>query len=127
MNRPRADTRQRRDTLPRVRAILIEKPGADAVLTLGDAPAPALRPGAIRIRVVATAINRADLLQRKGLYPPPAGESEILGLECAGEVAEVAADVDGWSVGDRAMALLAGGGYAEEVVVAAGSACDKGS
>jgi putative PIG3 family NAD(P)H quinone oxidoreductase len=105
-----------------VRAILVEKPGADSVLKLGDAPAPALRPGSIRIRVVATAVNRADLLQRKGLYPPPVGESEILGLECAGEVAEIATGVEGWTIGDRAMALLAGGGYAEEVVVSAGSA-----
>jgi putative PIG3 family NAD(P)H quinone oxidoreductase len=105
-----------------MRAILVENPGAEAVLKLGDVPTPALHSGSIRIRVVATAVNRADLLQRKGLYPPPSGESEILGLECAGEVAEVAADVDGWRVGDRAMALLAGGGYAEQVVVAAGSA-----
>src|SRR6185436_2137883 len=67
-------------------------------------------------------VNRADLLQRDGLYPPPPGASPILGLECAGEVMEVGADVRGWQVGDRAMALLAGGGYAEEVVVDAGSA-----
>jgi putative PIG3 family NAD(P)H quinone oxidoreductase len=79
-------------------------------------------PGALRIRVAATAVNRADLLQRQGLYPPPPGASDILGLECAGEVAEVADDVSGWQPGDRAMALLAGGGYAEEVVVDAGSA-----
>jgi putative PIG3 family NAD(P)H quinone oxidoreductase len=105
-----------------MRALLVETPGADSVLTMGDAPTPALRPGSIRIRVVATAVNRADLLQRKGLYRPPVGESEILGLECAGEVAEIAAGVEGWSLGDRAMALLAGGGYAEEVVVPAGSA-----
>ncbi|HEX6085837.1 MAG TPA: NAD(P)H-quinone oxidoreductase, partial [Thermoanaerobaculia bacterium] len=65
---------------------------------------------------------RADLLQRAGRYPPPPGASEILGLECAGVVAEIGADVRGWSVGDRAMALLAGGGYAEEVVVDSGSA-----
>ena len=91
-------------------------------MKLGEAPAPALRPGAIRIRVVATSVNRADLLQRQGLYPAPTSESEILGLECAGTVAEVAADVEGWRIGDRAMALLAGGGYAEEVVVPAGCA-----
>ena len=105
-----------------MRALLIENPGADSVLKLGDAPAPALRPDSIRIRVVATAVNRADLLQRKGLYPPPSGESEILGLECAGEVVEIGAEVEGWSQGDRAMALLAGGGYAEQVVVSAGCA-----
>ncbi|MBV9187697.1 MAG: NAD(P)H-quinone oxidoreductase [Acidobacteria bacterium] len=77
---------------------------------------------ALRIRVRATAVNRADLLQREGRYAPPPGASPILGLECAGEVIEIGADVRGWNVGDRAMALLAGGGYAEEVVVHHGSA-----
>jgi putative PIG3 family NAD(P)H quinone oxidoreductase len=72
--------------------------------------------------VAATAVNRADLLQRRGLYPPPPGASTILGLECAGEVVEVAPEVTDWKPGERAMALLAGGGYAEEVVVDAGSA-----
>jgi putative PIG3 family NAD(P)H quinone oxidoreductase len=67
-------------------------------------------------------VNRADLLQRQGLYPPPLGASPILGLECAGTVIEIGAGVAGWQIGDRAMALLAGGGYAEEVVVDAGSA-----
>jgi len=67
-------------------------------------------------------VNRADLLQREGHYPPPPGASPILGLECAGEVIETGADVSGWKIGDRAMALLAGGGYAEEVVVHHGSA-----
>jgi putative PIG3 family NAD(P)H quinone oxidoreductase len=75
----------------------------------------------LRIRVAATAVNRADLLQRQGLYPPPPGASGLLGLECAGEVAEVGSAVSGWSPGDRVMALLAGGGYAEEAVVDAGS------
>jgi putative PIG3 family NAD(P)H quinone oxidoreductase len=76
----------------------------------------------LRIRVRTAGVNRADLLQRAGHYPPPPGASEVLGLECAGEVVEVGAGVSGWSRGDRAMALLAGGGYAEEVVVDAGSA-----
>jgi putative PIG3 family NAD(P)H quinone oxidoreductase len=67
-------------------------------------------------------VNRADLLQRQGFYPPPPGASPILGLECAGTVLEVGAGVASWKVGDRAMALLAGGGYAEQVVVHAGSA-----
>jgi putative PIG3 family NAD(P)H quinone oxidoreductase len=67
-------------------------------------------------------VNRADLLQRQGHYPPPPGASEILGLECAGVVIDLGRDVRGWSRGDRAMALLSGGGYAEEVVVDAGSA-----
>ena len=105
-----------------MRAIVIERPGDETVLQPGQTDAPTLGPGEIRIRVAATAVNRADLLQRQGLYPPPAGASPILGLECAGTVAEVGAGVGGWKVGDRAMALLPGGGYAEEVVVHAGSA-----
>ena len=76
----------------------------------------------MRIRVRATAVNRADLLQREGHYPPPPGASPILGLECAGEVIEVGAEVSGWKIGERAMALLPGGGYAEEAVVHYGSA-----
>jgi putative PIG3 family NAD(P)H quinone oxidoreductase len=111
-----------RDTLRAVRAILIDEPGDPSVMKLGEASAPALEPGSIRIRVAATSVNRADLLQRQGLYPPPPGASSILGLECAGEVAEVADGVAGWQVGDRAMALLTGGGYAEEVVVPVGCA-----
>lgn len=102
-----------------MRAILITDHHA---LTPGDAPAPSLGPRDLRIVVRATAVNRADLLQRVGRYPPPVGASEILGLECAGVVSEIGADVRGWRVGDRAMALLPGGGYAEEVVVDAGSA-----
>ncbi len=104
-----------------MKAIVIEAAGEESCMRLGDAPAPSLRAGCIRIRVAATAVNRADLLQRQGLYPAPPGESAILGLECAGEVAEVASDVHNWRVGDRAMALLGGGGYAQEVVVDAGS------
>lgn len=81
-------------------------------------------PGAgddVRIAVRATAVNRADLLQREGRYPPPPGASSILGLECAGVISEVGANVSGWRAGDRVMALLSGGGYAEEAVVHAGS------
>jgi len=104
-----------------MRAIVFDTPGAEDVLHLGDAPAPALGPDDLRIRVRATAVNRADLLQRQGMYPPPPGASPILGLECAGEVADVGAAVSGWRVGERAMALLAGGGYAEHAVVHHGS------
>src|SRR5581483_3351360 len=103
-----------------MRAILIREPGDESVLALGDAPAPSLGATDVRIRVVATAVNRADLLQRQGFYPPPPGASDILGLECSGRIAEVAADVEGWSVGDEVCALLAGGGYAERVAVPAG-------
>lgn len=81
-----------------------------------------LPPDSLRITNHATSVNRADLLQKAGKYPPPPGASDILGLECAGVVAEVGADVRGWAVGDRAMALLAGGGYAPEVIVHEGSA-----
>jgi len=105
-----------------MRAIVIDQPGDESVLRIGEVEAPPLLPGALRIRVAAAGVNRADLLQRQGLYPPPAGASPILGLECAGEVIEVGKGVSGWKPGDRAMALLAGGGYAEQVVVSAGSA-----
>jgi tumor protein p53-inducible protein 3 len=102
-----------------MRAILVTQTHA---LVIGDAPRPALGPRDLRIGVRATAVNRADLLQRAGRYPPPPGASAILGLECSGVVSEMGTDVRGWSLGDRAMALLPGGGYAEEVVVDAGSA-----
>jgi putative PIG3 family NAD(P)H quinone oxidoreductase len=105
-----------------MKAILFDQPGDESVLRLGDAPAPPLAPGCLRLAVAATAVNRADLMQRQGLYPPPPGASPILGLECAGIVSEVGVGVTGWRAGDRAMALLAGGGYAEQVVVHAGSA-----
>ncbi len=100
---------------------MTDRPGDESVLRIGEAPSPPIAGGALRIRVVATAVNRADLLQRQGMYPPPPDASPILGLECAGTVSEVGAGVTGWRVGDRVMALLAGGGYAEEVVVDAGS------
>jgi putative PIG3 family NAD(P)H quinone oxidoreductase len=105
-----------------MKAIVFDRPGDASVLRIAEVPAPALAPGCLRIRVAATAVNRADLLQRRGLYPPPPGASPLLGLECAGEVAELGPGVGGWQVGDRVMALLPGGGYAEEVVVDAGSA-----
>lgn len=73
--------------------------------------------GEVVVEVAASAVNRADLLQRRGSYPPPAGESEILGLECSGTVVEIGAEVTGWAVGDEVCALLAGGGYAERVAI----------
>jgi len=88
-------------------------------LDWADVSGPDLGPGQVRVRVRATAVNRADLLQRSGFYPPPPGASAILGLEAAGEVVEAGSDT-GWHPGDRVCALLAGGGYAEEVVVPAG-------
>jgi putative PIG3 family NAD(P)H quinone oxidoreductase len=104
-----------------MKAILFDKPGDESVLHLGEAPSPALGLDELRIRVAACAVNRADLVQRQGNYPPPPGASPILGLECAGTVAELGANVRGFAVGERVMALLAGGGYAEEVAVHAGS------
>lgn len=98
-----------------MRAVLVDEPGDESALRVGEAPAPELTEGCLRIRVAAAGVNRADLLQRQGLYPPPQGASPILGLECAGEVAEVAPGVKGFAPGDRVMALLTGGGYAEEV------------
>src|SRR5205085_9249632 len=100
----------------------IERPGNESVLRLGEAPEPA--PGArdLLVKVRCAALNRADLMQRQGFYPPPPGASEILGLECCGDVTAVGSEVRGWRIGDRAMALLPGGGYAEKVVVDSGSA-----
>jgi tumor protein p53-inducible protein 3 len=92
-----------------LKAITIETPGDESCMKIGEVESPSMRPGCLRIRVAAAAVNRADLLQRQGLYPPPPGASNILGLECAGEVIEVADGVTGFSVGVRAMALLGGG------------------
>src|SRR5213592_681766 len=100
-----------------MRAIVIREPGDESVLQMGEAPSPALGPADLRIRVRATAVNRADLLQRQGLYPPPPGASPILGMECAGEVVEMGPEARGFRSGQRVMALLPGGGYAEEAVV----------
>lgn len=101
-----------------MKAISIE--GNQLVWT--DAPTPSLGAGEIRIRVRASAVNRADLSQRTGGYPPPPGASPILGLECSGVVQEIAGEVTGFAIGDEVCALLAGGGHAEEVVVPAGQA-----
>jgi len=105
-----------------MRAIVIDHFGDESVMTIGEVPAPAMGPRDLRIAVRAAGVNRADLLQRQGHYPPPPGASEILGMECAGLVTEVGAAVVGWRAGERAMALLPGGGYAAEAVVDAGSA-----
>jgi len=96
-----------------MRAVVMDGAGGAEVLRLGEAPKPAPGPGEVLIRVTATSVNRADLQQRAGNYPPPPGESEILGLEAAGVIAEVGDGVDGWRAGDRVMTLLGGGGYAE--------------
>lgn len=103
-----------------MRAVVATGPGGADVLELVDLPDPSPGPGEVVLAVRATAVNRADILQRMGHYPPPPGVTDVLGLEAAGTVAAVGDGVDGWAVGDRAMALLAGGGYAELVVVPAG-------
>jgi putative PIG3 family NAD(P)H quinone oxidoreductase len=105
-----------------MKAILIDKPGDESVLKLGEFRDPTPGPADLLIKVNCTALNRADLMQRQGFYPPPPGASPILGLECAGEIAAIGSEVKGWRVGDRAMALLPGGGYAEKAVVHHGSA-----
>ncbi len=88
--------------------------------SLGQLADPQPAAGEVLVRVRATALNRADLLQIRGLYPPPPGESKVPGLECSGEIEVVGEDVDSWQPGDRVMALLAGGGQAEKVVVPTG-------
>jgi putative PIG3 family NAD(P)H quinone oxidoreductase len=90
--------------------------GVEGRVEWAEHPTPTCDVGEIRIRVAAAGLNRADLLQRAGLYPPPPGTTDVLGLECAGVVSEVGAGCD-WQIGDRVCALLGGGGMAEEVVV----------
>ena len=102
-----------------MRAVLVEAPGGADQLRLGEAPRPEPGAGEVRVRVHATALNRADLLQRQGQYPPPPGASEILGLEAAGIIEAVGEGVDGGRLGARVMALLPGGGYAEYVTLPA--------
>lgn len=99
-----------------MKAIVVEDSGG---LSYREVPDPALRPGEVLVDVHATALNRADLAQRAGHYPPPPGESEIMGLEMAGVVSEVPAGTRGVQVGDAVCALLPGGGYAERVAVPA--------
>src|ERR1700710_2305039 len=103
-----------------MRAVTIREPGGPEVLSWAEVPDPVCGPGEVIFDVVASAVNRADLLQRQGHYPPPPGASEILGLECSGVISEVGEGVTGWSVGDEVCALLSGGGYAERVAVPAG-------
>jgi putative PIG3 family NAD(P)H quinone oxidoreductase len=105
-----------------MKAVIAEKAGDESVLKLAEIAEPTLKPDEIMIRVRVAGLNRADIMQRQGFYPPPPGASEIIGLECAGEVVAVGADVKEWTAGDRVMALLPGGGYAEKAAVHRGSA-----
>lgn len=99
---------------------MVETPGDPDNLRIRKVHDPSAREGEVVIDVVATAVNRADLLQRMGLYPPPPGASDIIGLECSGRISEIGDGVTGWTIGDEVCALLAGGGYAERVAVPAG-------
>ncbi|GAA4618353.1 NAD(P)H-quinone oxidoreductase [Actinoallomurus liliacearum] len=101
-------------------AIVIEKPGDPDVLRWAEVPDPVIGHDEVLLDVVAAGVNRADIMQRRGFYPPPKGAPEYPGLEAAGRVAAVGDGVTGWKVGDEACALLSGGGYATRVAVPAG-------
>src|SRR4051812_10624689 len=102
-----------------MRAVTTTGHGDVDVLRWDEVPDPVPGPREVLLDIAASAVNRADLLQRQGFYPPPAGASDIIGLECSGTVVAVGADVGRWSVGDEVCALLAGGGYAEKGAVPA--------
>ncbi len=103
-----------------MRAITVSEPGGPGVLSISEVETPRPGAGEILIEVAAAGVNRADLLQRQGHYPPPPGASAIIGLEVSGHVVDLGDGVPGWGVGDACVALLAGGGYAEFVAVPAG-------
>lgn len=103
-----------------MRAITIPEPGGPEALVWADVPDPQPAEGEVLIEVAASAVNRADLLQRQGFYDPPPGSSPYPGLECAGRISALGPGVHGWAVGGEVCALLAGGGYAEKVAVPAG-------
>ena len=102
-----------------MRAITIESPGGPEVLALTEVPDPVPAPGEVLIAVTAAGLNRADLLQRQGFYPPPPGAPPYPGLECSGRIIAVGEGVTQWKVGGEVCALLSGGGYAEQVAVPA--------
>lgn len=101
-------------------AIVIREPGGPEVLEQAEVDDPAAGPGEVVLDVVAGGVNRADVMQRLGFYPPPPGAPPYPGLEAAGRITEIGTGVTGWQAGDEACALLAGGGYAERVAVPAG-------
>ncbi|RII11283.1 Phthiocerol synthesis polyketide synthase type I PpsC [Streptomyces sp. YIM 130001] len=101
-------------------AITIPEPGGPEALVWAEVPDPVPGEGEVLVEVAATAVNRADLLQRQGFYDPPPGSSPYPGLECSGRIAALGPGVSGWAVGDEVCALLADGGYAEKVAVPAG-------
>ncbi|MEL6725302.1 MAG: NAD(P)H-quinone oxidoreductase [Pseudomonadota bacterium] len=99
-------------------AVVIEE---DQPLKLGEVEKPSCGPTDVLVEIITAGLNRADLVQRRGLYPPPPGASEIMGLECSGTIVETGSEVSGWSIGDRVSGLMAGGGYAEYARVDQGS------
>ena len=103
-----------------MRAVVVREPGGPEVLSVTELPDLAPGPGEMLIAVAAAGLNRADLLQRQGFYPPPPGASETIGMEVSGTITALGPGVEGWRTGDEVCALLAGGGYASQVVVPAG-------
>jgi putative PIG3 family NAD(P)H quinone oxidoreductase len=101
-------------------AVVISEPGGPEVLQWTEVADPQPGPGEVLVEVAAAGVNRADLMQRQGLYPPPPGAPPYPGLECSGTVAALGGGVAGWQIGEQVCALLSGGGYAEQVVVPAG-------
>jgi putative PIG3 family NAD(P)H quinone oxidoreductase len=99
-----------------MKAVLLDGFGGREVLKIGEAEPPVPKPDQVLVRVLATSVNRADIVQREGNYPPPEGESEVLGLEVAGIIEDTGSDVSGWKQGDRVMSLVGGGGYGQYAV-----------
>ena len=115
-------------TLPsRMTAIGIKAPGGPDVLVPEQRPVPTPGDGDILVKVAAAGVNRPDVMQRQGLYPPPPGAPDIPGLEIAGEVVALGANAKRWKLGDRVMALVVGGGYAEYCLAQANHALPVGS
>jgi len=102
-----------------MRAITIPTPGDAGALVLAEVPTPEVATGEVLVTVASAGVNRADLMQRQGFYPPPPGSSTYPGLEVSGTISVVGGNVAGWAVGDQVCALLSGGGYAEQVAVPA--------
>src|SRR3970040_2716044 len=96
------------------KAVEVARPGGPEVLRPVERPLPVLQPGEVLIKVAAAGVNGPDLMQRKGLYPPPAGAPDLLGLEVSGAIAAVAGPAGRWSIGDPVTALTNGGGYDED-------------
>jgi putative PIG3 family NAD(P)H quinone oxidoreductase len=103
-----------------MRAVVADGAGGPEVLTVVDRPDPEAGPGEVVLDIAAAGLNRADLLQRQGFYPPPPGATDVLGMECSGTVAAVGEGVTGWAVGDAGCALLSSGAYATKVALPAG-------